>query len=282
MGIILQLKTNSDVKPDTFTNGIDKRSAKAMIGKLMDTLEKNMRKKIKVLTNDQLIEVVESSWELVVLNEEQGKKVILRDLIRNKIEGGSISDKFKETDQQLEQIVPRLISVLLETFSETDFVRGLLTFNHESNCKVQYSIEDLYTQVVAFADNVIKNSKNGYQGYRVKVNQEEGEAHKDKHFINLCVDVEALDWNSIRDGESAEQYKNYQSNLGLYVSLTNTENNKCQVYKLKTTDIKPETVDGIKDKIKIQVPEAGKYTFKSTFSDCYGFSTSQVVSTEAK
>ena len=122
--------------------------------------------------------------------------------------------------------MPRLVSVLLETFSETDFVRGLLTFNHESNCKTQYSIEDLYTQVVTFADKVIRNSKNGYHGYRVKVNQEQAEASS-KHWIELSVDVAALDWKVIRDGESAEQYKNYLDNLGLYLSLTNTENNKC-------------------------------------------------------
>ena len=48
-------------------------------------LEKNAGKKIKEISNDQWIEVMEQSVEFFTLNDRLAKKIILRDLIRKKI-----------------------------------------------------------------------------------------------------------------------------------------------------------------------------------------------------
>jgi len=56
-----------------------------MLKPLWEVLDKNMRKKIVKISDDQWVEVLEKSQELYELNEEANKKVIIRDLIRNKI-----------------------------------------------------------------------------------------------------------------------------------------------------------------------------------------------------
>ena len=146
MVIILQLKGNEEEKRDLYANGIDRRNTKVMAKALFENIDKNMRKKVKSFTDDQWIEVLEVSFEMQQLNTDLGKKIIIRDLIRNKIAGLAISDKFKAVDQQVEQMVPKLICVLMETFSDMKFVQSLLQFNTmNSQMKVTYSIQDLFS-----------------------------------------------------------------------------------------------------------------------------------------
>ena len=56
-----------------------------MSAALFQILDKNVGKKIKQLTDDQWIEVFEQSVEFYTLNDRLSKKIILRDLIRKKI-----------------------------------------------------------------------------------------------------------------------------------------------------------------------------------------------------
>ena len=55
-----------------------------------------------------------------------------------------MADKFADIDGQVEAMVPKLISVMLTTFTEERFAKGLLRFNADSQCKVQYGIDDLF------------------------------------------------------------------------------------------------------------------------------------------
>jgi len=47
-----------------------------------ECIEKNMKKKIKQFTDDQMIEIFENSREMENINELLAKKVIIRDLIK--------------------------------------------------------------------------------------------------------------------------------------------------------------------------------------------------------
>jgi uncharacterized protein YaiL (DUF2058 family) len=108
-----------------------------MIRPLFEAIDKNMKKKVKSLSDDQWIEVLECSLEMMHLNEELAKKIILRDMIRNKINGGTVSDKFKDVDQELEILIPKLVCVLQREFAEQEFVKNLMLFNStKTECKV--------------------------------------------------------------------------------------------------------------------------------------------------
>ena len=65
-----------------------------MMAFFFESLTRNMKKKIKVFTDDQWIECLESSLELQMVNMELAKKINIRDLIKNKMAGHKISPKF--------------------------------------------------------------------------------------------------------------------------------------------------------------------------------------------
>lgn len=52
---------------------------------LFAVLDKNMRKKVKTISDTQFVEIFEQSVELMQLNHDLAKKVILGDLIKQKI-----------------------------------------------------------------------------------------------------------------------------------------------------------------------------------------------------
>ena len=52
---------------------------------LFDFIDRNQRKKLKQISDDQWVEVMENSLEFLQLNYELAKKINIRDLIRNKI-----------------------------------------------------------------------------------------------------------------------------------------------------------------------------------------------------
>ena len=118
-----------------YENGIDERSGTEMLRPLWEVLDRNMRKKAAKITDDQWVEVLEQSQEFYELNEEryaESKKVNIRDLIRNKIQGLKISTKFAEVEQEIDVLVPKLVGVLMFIFSDTDFVHDLLLFNSKT------------------------------------------------------------------------------------------------------------------------------------------------------
>lgn len=69
-----------------------------MMAELMNMIENNMKKKKKEIENDQFIEVMENSLELIAFNYTLAKKINIRDLIRNKINGQKPADKFADID----------------------------------------------------------------------------------------------------------------------------------------------------------------------------------------
>jgi hypothetical protein len=66
-----------------------------MLAMLKEVLEKNMRKKVKVISEDQWIEILECNEEMATINFELNKKNNVRDIIRNMIKNLPISNKFE-------------------------------------------------------------------------------------------------------------------------------------------------------------------------------------------
>jgi hypothetical protein len=64
MFIISQTKEENK----THENGIDRRSDELMMHYLLDMVEGNMKKKKKAIENEQFIEVMENSLELIAFN----------------------------------------------------------------------------------------------------------------------------------------------------------------------------------------------------------------------
>ena len=91
--IIASIKTGHN-GPERFENGIEKESQQIMMAFFFESLTRNMKKKIKVFTDDQWIECLEASLELQMVNMELAKKINIRDLIKNKMAGHKISPKF--------------------------------------------------------------------------------------------------------------------------------------------------------------------------------------------
>ena len=60
----------SQTKEDTknHENGIDRRTDECMMNEMMNIVESNMKKKKKTIENDQFIEIMENSLELIAFN----------------------------------------------------------------------------------------------------------------------------------------------------------------------------------------------------------------------
>ena len=128
-----------------------------------------MKKKKNQIENDQFIEVYEMSIEFLGLNEDLGHKINIRDLIRNKINNQKPAEKFREIDSQIENGIPKLSSVLIDGLGSRRFYKELKNINDETDYKVKYDVGMIFNQLITFIDKVIKNSKNGYNGYKVDV-----------------------------------------------------------------------------------------------------------------
>ena len=140
--ILISLYSSTN-DPNVFDNGIDLRSRNLMNDALFDAIEKNMRKKIKSLTDDQFIEILEQSVEFQELNYDLAKKTNLRDLIKCKIENKPISDKFRDIELEIEDKIPKLTCALKMMFASTEFMIELTEFAADSNCKVIYTLDML-------------------------------------------------------------------------------------------------------------------------------------------
>lgn len=88
---------------------------------LFSILDKNIHKKIKVVTETQFIEIYEQSVEMQTLNDRLAKKINIRDLIKKKLGDLDISDKFAEAEQEVDSIVPKLTCCLANTFADQKF-----------------------------------------------------------------------------------------------------------------------------------------------------------------
>lgn len=119
--VMISLQSSSN-DPNIFDNGIDLRSKDSMNNALFDAIEKNMRKKVKTLSDDQFIDIMENSLELMELNYMLAKKTNIKDLIRSKIENKPISDKFKDIEIEIEDKIPKLTTALKTMFSSMEFL----------------------------------------------------------------------------------------------------------------------------------------------------------------
>ena len=95
VAVISKLKDTNDPTDAYFENGILKTSAATMLATLKEVLEKNMRKKVKTISEEQWIEIIESCEEMQEINYELNKRNTVRDIIRNMIKNLSISAKFE-------------------------------------------------------------------------------------------------------------------------------------------------------------------------------------------
>jgi hypothetical protein len=123
--IVIILKLNDVNNPSDlyFDNGVVKNSSAVMVMNLMTVLEKNMRKKVKVISEDQWVEIMENTKEVMKINDDLGKKNNFRDMIRNIIKGLNMSEKFDDAVKEIDDIVPRLTTVLGMTFSNVKFIK---------------------------------------------------------------------------------------------------------------------------------------------------------------
>lgn len=99
-------------------------------------LDKNATKKVKVLTDDQYIEMFEQSVELLTLNDRLAKKIIIRDLVRKKISNGHIADMFADAEMEINDWIPKLTGVMAKSFSKVKFMKKLAEFNSNSGSKI--------------------------------------------------------------------------------------------------------------------------------------------------
>ena len=83
----------------------------------------------------------------------------------------------------------------------------------------------IFTQLLGFIDSVIKNSKNGYLGYKFSTKQIASPYSMKDKIMTFKVDVECLDWSAIRNEETKEAYTQYKKDLGLFVCFTNLATN---------------------------------------------------------
>ena len=143
VAIISKLKDANHPGDAYFDNGVLKSSANVMLATLKETLGKNMRKKVKSLTEDQWIEIFESCEEMQQINYELAKKNNVRDIIRNMTKNLPLSQKFENAKKQIDDKLPRLTSVLAQSFTDKAFIKSLSLFNAEKNTKVQYTVDVL-------------------------------------------------------------------------------------------------------------------------------------------
>lgn len=154
---------------------IKKSSIETMVTTLDEALEKNIKKKVRQVSDYQFIEIFENSRELQSLNDTMGKKVIIRDLIKQKINGLQISDKFIDYYQQIEDDVPRLCHAMLTTFTQAKFVKTFMEAQKlKETGKISYTLETISVGMVGFVNKVLKNfeGKTAYQGYTFEVKQQ--------------------------------------------------------------------------------------------------------------
>lgn len=119
--IIFFTMDNDPMNVARYKNGTIKESGTLMQEPLFEILETNMKKKIKTFTDDNFITILSASVEFENLYELNERKINIRDILKSKLSGQKVSKKHQEIDLELENVVPKLISVLMEQFSDIGF-----------------------------------------------------------------------------------------------------------------------------------------------------------------
>lgn len=234
---------------------------------------------------------------MLQLNHELAKKVIISDLIKQKMQSLKISDKFLEAEGQLDNQLPRLACVFAMSLSNTDFMKLLEGFNIERNSKVTYSVATILQQMMTFMNKVVKNDKNGYNGYKFSIKQISEDAvdadtaasvaaegpiavNDESKRVYLQVEIDHLDWKSIKDSESKETFDDYKKSLGLFINLTDTTTDLTRIFKIdllkllnkeEEVEEKTEQSGKFRTQLSIKINDSGDHRFKVLFCDNYGF-----------
>ena len=158
-----------DKDPSDLLNEVHEDTPSMMSATLFQILDKNVGKKVKQLSDDQWIEVLEQSVEFYTLNDRLAKKIILRDLIRKKINNQTIAEMFADAEWEVDDKLPKLTNALAKQFVKVKFLKALTLFNNNSHGKIEYSVLNLMSSLIKFVDKVMKMDKNGYKGYKYKV-----------------------------------------------------------------------------------------------------------------
>ena len=61
------------------------RSDEMMAGALFDFIDRNLRKNLKQITNDQWVDIMEMSLEFIQLNHELDYRLNLKEFVKNRI-----------------------------------------------------------------------------------------------------------------------------------------------------------------------------------------------------
>lgn len=99
ISVILFTKLDNDpMNVRRFKNGISRESLELMQVPLMEILDKNMKKKIKSLSDEQIIAILAESNEWMGLVEENDNKINLKEMAKNKLSGQKASSKLAAVD----------------------------------------------------------------------------------------------------------------------------------------------------------------------------------------
>lgn len=243
-------------------------------------LEKNAGKKIKEISNDQWIEVMEQSVEFFTLNDRLAKKIILRDLIRKKINDQSISELFADAEWEVNDKLPKLAHVLARMFVKVKFMKALAQFNSASNSKVQFTVHTLMSSLIKFVHKVMKMDQNGYKGYKYKVQQVDASHvavkkvanEEDKIPVVLQFEIEHLDWETIKKEETEEVFTKYSRVLNIYIMVTNKESNQAQIFQVDIQkSMQDVNIGKMMHKVTLHLPKVGNNKFEYMICDNFGF-----------
>ena len=82
---------------------------------------------------------------------------------------------------------------------------------------------------MVYTDKIMRMSDNGYNGYKFKVESPKGsmtdqlKSEEGRFKCKFDVEIEHLDWLSIKESEDDQTFFKYRTGLGLFVVLTNRE-----------------------------------------------------------
>ena len=90
-----------------------------------------------------------------------------------------------------------------------------MKFVGEKKSKIEFTSVDMFKQLISFTNNVMKMKKNGYNGYKYSLQATpKNENDKNKKVedlenpieILIKIEINHLDWKSIKEGESPETF----------------------------------------------------------------------------
>lgn len=205
-----QEDTGIDVHPETY---------EMLPRGLMQQIDKMLSKKGKgsttMLSDNAWADIYQESIEFLILAHKFKGKINFRNFVKTRAEGQKISEKFAAYESEIEDKLPKLTRVLIEHIAKPFFRKELEKFAGDE--KVKLTVGDVFHQTYNFTDKIMRMGQNGYEGYKLSVEQK---VETDKNLkkiekvdgdyqITFDVTVDHKDWLSIKGGESEETFSRY-------------------------------------------------------------------------